>query len=337
MECEEYREHICLSLYGELSQSEENDLRAHLKRCPVCAAEYTEAEKLFNLMKKRRTLEIDPEWLKAARNQMLARLEAEAKDKPPVFIDWGRIFAFLRSPVLRFAYSAALVLAGFALGRFECRSTGAPLMPGINLEQVAEAPKGRDAQAEDIQSMMKEGKLRNVNLKQLPGQQLAVSFQGVRDYKIMGNTDDQVIKDLLGYILINEDNDGLRSRTVETLAGRSDSLIQQLLIYTLLNDNNPGVRLKAIKTLRNYPLTPQMRDVYMRVLMTDSNPAIRIEAMDGLNKAVNDEMVREVMRLSAAADSNEYVKLLARRSLDEYNVRALGKGTAIEELNQPSR
>ncbi len=340
MECEKYREQIYLALYNELSESEERDLRVHLQQCPVCAVEYEEAQKLFTLMEKRPSVEVDTEWLKGARNRMLARLEADIKKETLITIDWGRMFSIFRSPVLKFAYSAALVVLGFTIGRFECKSPGASLMPGINLDQVAQVEEQRGIQTEDIQSMIEEGKLQNVNLERLPDQQLAVSFQGLRNYQIRGNPEDQVIKDLLGYILVNEENDGLRSRTVETLAGQSDSLIQQLLVFTLLNDSNPGVRLKAAKTLRNYPMTAQMRDAYMRTLMTDSNPAIRIEAMDGLNRMVGDDMVREVMSIAAQLDSNEYVKLLARRSLEGYRenpslsgkpIRKLGKNPVSEE------
>ena len=326
MECEEYQQFIYLAHYGELDETALAALERHIESCPVCAAEKARVDKLFTAMDSRRTPEVDSEWLKSARNQMVAHLESTKKRPAAVYIDWKKLFGFVRTPAFVAAYSAVLMLAGIFLGNLKCNSTGA-FLPSIEVGQMA-----ADSEERDIRSILQEGNLRNVDLQELPGQQVQVTFRGTRDYQIMGSTEDKGIQDLLAYILLHESNTGLRLRSLETLAQQQDSLVQLLLQYSLLYDENSGVRLKAVRSLRNYPPTPQHKDAYLRALMTDTNDAVRIEAMEGLKDMVADEKVMEVLRIAAAKDSNDYVKLLARSALEDYKSGRPGKGTAIEDL-----
>jgi hypothetical protein len=326
MDCEDYKELIYLSLYGEIDDKEKRDLERHIALCAVCATEMTRAKKLFEILNVKEEPLVESEWLKSARNQLLAHLQTTKKKPSSAFIEWDRIFSIFRLPILRVAYTTAMLAIGVFIGRFECSSPPQTVQP-IKTGQMAS-----EYRQSEIPELLKEGKLRNMDLNVLPDQQLQVSFQGTRDYELTGKHTDEYMKDILAYILLNEENDGLRMRTIETLSVQPDSMVKQMLIYSLLNDSNPGVRLKSIRSLRQGKADEQLRNVYMKVLMTDANSAVRIDAMEGLTGFVNLERVRDVITISAENDSNDYVRLLANDALEEKPDKPRLKGTAIEKL-----
>jgi hypothetical protein len=213
-------------------------------------------------------------------------------------------------------YSSALLVLGIVLGRFTCQSGG--VLPQIEINRssmaLSQAP---------VSELLREGYLQNVNLQELPDDKLQVSFRGGKDYEIVGDPQDQQIRELLAYILLNEKNDGMRMRSLEKLAQGSDTLAQNSLIYSLMNDENPGMRLKAIRSLHNFTPNSKTKMAYMKALMTDANPAVRIEAMTGLRKLILDEQVQNVVLIASQKDSNEYVKLLGREALESLRDKTL--------------
>ena len=324
MDCTKYHELINLALADDLDENSKKALDIHLDNCAECRTEYAKIQQMFELLADQPQPEIDPEWLKSARNQMIAHLDVAIVRKPTVSFDWDRVFAFFRQPAFRVVYAAALLTVGVTVGRFEC--TSGPNVPMIKSGQMASIPES------DIPELLKDGRLDNMDLEVLPNEQVQVSFQGTKDYKVVGGANETDIRELMAYILLNEKNDGLRMRTVETLSGQTDSLVQKMLQFSLLNDANPGVRLKSIRTLKQYQKSTNLRNSFMKVIMTDPNPAVRIEAMEGLIGYIDDEQVVEVINIAAVKDSNDYVKLLANNALKNVKEEPELKGTAIEDL-----
>ena len=333
MKCEKYQELILLDRYSEIDEPSRRILMRHLEICPICAAEKTRTDDVYELLESKEETEIDPEWLKSMRNQMIAHIQVSKRRSGSFSIDWDKIFGFVKTPALKFAYSAMLVVIGFGVGKFECQNRGNQILPQLRGGQMT-AQSEQAMRQVDMTSMLQEGKLRNVDLQEVDGEQIQVSFQGTKDYELTGSPDDKNIQELLAYIMLHESNTGLRMRSLEKLSAQPDSLVQQLLTYSVLNDENEGVRLKAIRSLHTYPPSPQLRQAYMKALMTDDNSAVRIEAMEGLKRMVEDNQVRDILTIAAASDGNDYVKLLARSALDAYNETSEIESTPIEDLNQ---
>jgi len=331
--CEKYQELILLDRYGEIDEIARRALRKHLEICPICAAEKVRTDDIFLLLDKREEAEIDPEWLKSMRNQMIAHLQIAKARSKTIVLDWDKIWNFLRTPAMKFAYSALLLAIGFAAGKFQCQGSSSSLMPQLNVGQMADL-NNQNIQPVDVKTMLQDGKLRNLDLQELPGQKVQVSFQGTQDFQLVGTPEDKNIQEVLAYIMLHESNTGLRLRSLEKLSQQPDSLVQQLMIYSILNDENEGLRLKAIRTLLNYPPSPQLKQAYIRALMTDTNSAVRIEAMEGLRKMVADEQVRDILSIAAANDENDYVKLLAKNALDSFDQNAGRSSTPIEKLKK---
>jgi len=326
MDCENYKKLVYLSFYGELHSTEKRELEKHLAKCPDCASEMTRAKQFFATLDMKEEPQVDAEWLKGARNQLLAHLQTTKKKPSTTYIEWSRIFSILKQPVLRVAYTTALLAIGVFVGRFECSA------PPQTLQPITTGQMAFEYEQSEIPELLKEGELRNMDLNVLPDQQLEVSFQGTRDYTLTGRQSDEYMRDILAYILLNEKNDGLRLRTIETLSTKPDSMFKQVLIYSLLHDSNPGVRLKSIRSLRQVVTDDQLRNVYMKVLMTDSNSAVRIDAMEGLAEFVYLDRVRDVITIAAEKDSNDYVRLLANDALTKKTDKSKLNGIAIEKL-----
>lgn|GEM_PF-1524595 len=333
IKCAKYQELILLDRYGEIDEASRRALNKHLEECPICAAEKVRTDDIFQMLDKREEAEIDPEWLKSMRNQMVAHLQVSKARAKTISFDWDKIWGILRSPALKFAYSAMLLAVGFGIGKFQCAGGRGSIMPELNVGQMA-GQNNQNARPVDVKSMLEDGKLRNVDLQELPDQKVQVSFQGTQEYQLVGTPEDKGIQEVLAYIMLHETNTGLRMRSLEQLSQQPDSLVQQLMIYSVLNDENEGVRLKAIRTLHNYPSSASLKQAYIRALMTDSNSAVRIEAMEGLSKMAADEQVRDILAIAAANDENDYVKLLAKNALENYEGNSGNNGMAIERLKK---
>ncbi len=329
MKCKKFQELILLDHYDEINEASRKLLQKHLKQCPICAAEKAKIDDVSEMLNIREETEIDTEWLKSIRNQMIARLQVSKYRTKKFSPDWNRLFVSWKAPAIRVAYSTLLLVLGFSIGKFECQKSGSSILPEFRVGQMADLIE--PMQPVNIVKMLQEGKLRNVDLQELPNQQVQVSFQGIKDYQLVGMPEDKGIQEVLAYIMLHEPNTGLRIKSLEKLSQQPDSLVLQLLIYSALNDENEGVRLKAIRSLHSYKPSNTLKKAYMKALMTDDNSAIRIEAMEGLQKMVYDEQVRDILTVAAAKDDNDYVKLLAKRALDEYQSKAI-TGTQIEKL-----
>lgn len=329
MKCEKYQELILLDRYGEIDEASKRALIKHLEVCPICAAEKVRTDDIFNILDKKEEADIDPEWLKSMRNQMVAHLQVVKTRPQGLEINWRKLWNWMKSPAMKFAYSAALVAVGFGAGKFECRSGGS-IMPQLNVGKSADRAQ---IQQVDMAQMLQEGKLKNVDVQELPNEQVQVSFQGTQEFSLVGTPEDKNIQDVLAYVMLHESNTGLRMKSLEKLALQPDSLTEKLIAYAALNDNNEGVRLKAIRSLHNFPPSTSLKQAYMKALMTDSNSAVRIEAMEGLRRMAGDKQVMEVLTIAAANDDNDYVKLMAREALQNYQNNPT-RGVEIEKLKK---
>lgn len=330
MDCEKFREYIYLERYGEISDNARRAVAKHIEDCPSCAREKERIDKLFAAMDQRPAPEVDDEWLKGARNELIARIETTRRRGSIISVDWWKLRRFFLSPALRLAYAAVILIVGIVIGRvgFKPEDTAYQLVPsGVHQPKVMNL--ALSMLGTDIRSLLQEGSLDNIAFRQVAEGEVEVSFDAYKKIYLRGEPASREIQDVLAYIMLNNPNDGLRIRSMETLEEQSDSLVQKVMIYSLLNDGNPGVRLKAIRALKRYSTGEALRGAYLKVLMTDENPAVRIEAVDALGKIVAERQVREVLQIAAAKDSNEYIQLLARSALmDEES----SKGISIEDL-----
>ena len=108
MNCDEYKNLITISVFGELTQEELAQLKAHLRDCPDCAAIFERSEKLSDLSNQKDNIPLpdkEKSW------QIIAAKALKKKR------GWVERFA-LQKPVFQYASVLLLLIVGFATGYF---------------------------------------------------------------------------------------------------------------------------------------------------------------------------------------------------------------------------
>ena len=152
------------------------------------------------------------------------------------------------------------------------------------------------------------------------------SFEAVSPVHVKGNINDERVQKVLAHALVNDQNPGVRLRTVNAIASQGERLripdreIRAALILAVKTDENPGVRKEALKTLRSFPFDEEIKQAFLYVLMKDKNPALRIEAINSLDSArtrVVDKELMDVLTQRMQSDENSYVRIRAKAVLEE--------------------
>lgn len=138
------------------------------------------------------------------------------------------------------------------------------------------------------------------------------------DMDISGKLNDENIKQLLFYLLLNDDNAGKRLKAVRLLQKSApETDVQSVLVSALLTDTNPGVRLRSIKILKNYSPTELIIDACIKTLLEDENEAVRQQALE----IISDHPVEKslpVLQIVSVMDENDYIKAQAAMTLQSF-------------------
>ena len=122
MNCEECKDLITISVYGELSAESLSQLKAHLRDCPGCATIYERSEKLSNLNNQKDNIPLPD------KEKSWQIISAKALKKKR-----GGFERFaLQKPVFQYAFVLLLLVVGFSAGYF-FRSAG---LKGSQLAQL---------------------------------------------------------------------------------------------------------------------------------------------------------------------------------------------------------
>lgn len=122
MNCDEYKDLITISVFGELTSEELTQLKAHLRDCSKCAAIYERSGKLSDLSNQKDNIPFpdkEESW------QIISAKALKRKGS------WFERFT-LQKPVLQYAFVLLFLIVGFAAGYF-FRSNG---LKGSQLAQL---------------------------------------------------------------------------------------------------------------------------------------------------------------------------------------------------------
>lgn len=319
MEHEKFKEWVQLSIYDELTEEQNLQLLDHLKNCNECSAEFMEMNKLRRIVEKAKPAEADEKTLLEARLDLKTalRMERNRKTFGEDIIDKIRGFLFLN-------YKAALgsaftLVLGLAIGYMVFRTHTAPdgnssIKPAVSQQQTA-------------QNDVKIDNLRFQDSDASDGQ-VEFSFDAVKPVHMKGNINDQAIQKVLARALVNESNDGMRLRTISTIAAHAgndstaDPQIRSALISTLKYDNNPGVRREALLVLSRLRMDKDIKDALLYTLANDKNAGLRIAAINSLQtekpeKLQSDKELIKLLKQKSQDDQNDYIRIRAKAVLQE--------------------
>ncbi|MGE5431370.1 MAG: HEAT repeat domain-containing protein, partial [Syntrophomonadaceae bacterium] len=284
-----------------------------------CSAEFVELSRLRRMVEKAKPAEPDDKTLLEARQDLRAalRMERNRKTFGEDIIERIRGFFFLNyKAALGSAFTLVLGLAvGYLLFRpHAVPNTGDSFKPAVSQQNTA-------------QNDVKINNLRFEDSDASDGE-VAFSFDAVKPVHMKGNINDEAIQKVLAGALVNESNDGMRLRTINTIAAHTekdstaDPKIKSALITTLKYDNNPGVRREALLVLSRFKIDKDIKDAFLYTLANDKNAGLRIAAINSLQtespeKLQSDKELIKILKQKSQDDQNGYIRTRAKAVLQE--------------------
>jgi hypothetical protein len=180
----------------------------------------------------------------------------------------------------------------------------------------------------DIKELLRSGQLGQIKFAENGHRdgQIRFAVESRQNLKLSGTANDELITNLLFYLLLHDQNPGKRLKAVKLLQNAQPAQeTTMVLVSALLTDSNPGIRLKSIRLLSTYEPEKIIQDACMKVLLEDENEAVRLSAMDIMEMAPDVSMI-PALQVVSVLDENDFIRdraqeLLRIFSLDETDSR----------------
>ena len=314
----QYKEWLHLLLYDELTTEERTSLDRHLQQCLECQAELKELKLLHSTLSKAGPIPIDEPMLRDARRNLRSAL-ANQRARPSLVSQVSDFIDEFILPHYKVALgSVAMLVAGVFIGRL--LYTSPKEQPEIALPASGKfltSPEG-DTRISNIHFIGSDARDGEVEF----------TFDAIAPVHMKGNINDERIQKVLAHALLNDDNPGVRLRTVNAFASqaqtlkRPDSEVKKSLIKAVKSDANPGVRKEALRVLKEFPFDGDIKQAFMFVLKNDRNPGLRIAAINCLDSLsptgqTADPDILEVLKERMNSDANSYIRIRAKAALKE--------------------
>jgi len=295
MEHDRFKEWLHLSVFDELGEGEERQLEAHVQSCDECRREREELVRMLETISASGAGEPSEETLVRARRNLSAALSKEpvhsvtreSAQREPIMT---RLFGTgWKKPVIsgrrgvrpgyRFALAGVAMLSvGFfmgylAFGRLE------PVSPVPAIELGASAPYTAISNVHFLDANATDG-------------EVELLYDEVRPARLRAPANDQRMRELLAYAILNGSNPGVRLEAInvyerdENIALPGD--VKNAFLEALVSDPNAGVRRQALFVLQRLPFDEDIKGAMLFVLSHDENPGLRIAAMNYLSAVAVD-------------------------------------------------
>jgi HEAT repeat protein len=277
MNKEQLQELMELSVYGELTGNEQNQLDAYLKKHPEMKKELQKLRDLKSFISNYTSPKTSDNLLRDARTQLRSALRKE-KNKHSLFGKVWHVLQGVAQPKVAFGGIGATAL-GIIIGYF----IFAPSVQesGLRIQSAATEPLTDMIRIDNVQFIDSDARDGEVEFR----------FEASRPMRVKGKIDDLQVQKILTYALLNEENPGVRISSVNAIGEQSeqgrviDEEIKSALIESMKKDDNPGVRKEALRVLVQNRIDKEIRNALLFVLSHDKNTGMRVAAINALEKA----------------------------------------------------
>ena len=307
MEHRKFEEMVILYSGNELKKEERNEFERHMLGCNSCKNELEQLTKFHELIKNNLAEELDEDALFESRQALLAEIRNLNRKK----FQLKNIWDYLTTPSsgsLKLAYSLASAAILFMAGYFLFyKGSDIALQPDKELAQMT----SNITNLQFINSDVEKG-------------EVEISYDQITPVKLKGNVNDADIQKVLAQSLIDNENPGVRLKTVNAILSEKNittsGVLKDALIKALLHDINPGVRKVAMNALCKLQFDEQISDALINVLQNDKNSGLRIQAINCLDKLsdlqkIIDPSTIKALKKKMEEDENSYIKLRAKAIL----------------------
>jgi hypothetical protein len=313
------QELVQLYFYDELSPSDKQRVEDMLASSAEWRAELDELKKLHRLMIQHMTPDVSDQLLQEARSELRAAIRIERARQP-----WTQRFAeFFGESVFveyRLVFGGVATLAlGFLLGYAIFATPGSDHGPSL-FSQASSS------------SVIDQGEplLTNVRFVERGSKDgtVELTFDAVTPIRVKGNINDDRITKVLARAMLNEQNPGVRLRSVSTFSDQSriqrstEKEVKSSLIAVIKYDENRGVRKEALKALQKFPVDDDIVEAILFVLKNEKHTGMRIAAINFLDFAKLmgspvDKDLLEMLKEKMQSDDNNYIRIRGSAAFQE--------------------
>ncbi|MFO7445062.1 MAG: HEAT repeat domain-containing protein [Ignavibacteriaceae bacterium] len=322
MEHQIYKEWIPLAVDNELSKHEQLEFDKHINDCVECQIEFEEQKRLKSILLEHKPEDPDEFTLFQVRQELRDAIRAE-RTKLSAWKKFLSSFTFLSSIKFQAAFGGVAVLAaGFFLGYIFFKTDPVQIISNPETSTMVENASDNFSFA---QNDVRISNVRFIDQDAKDGE-IEFIFDAIKPVRMKGNINDERIKNVLTYSMLNVENPGVRLNSINAIGTEQktevDAEVKAALISVAKFDDNPGVRREAIKLLSKFNGNPDVKNTLMYVLMNDKMSGNRIEAINSLMQAQKDgtkfsEDELSVFKEKMKVDENRYIRYQAKTVLEE--------------------
>ncbi len=169
-----------------------------------------------------------------------------------------------------------------------------------------------------IQELIQSGAINtaDINIGQ-DNSPIQFALQSSSEVNISGTVEDELVRNLLFYLLLHDRNPGNRLKAIRLMEGIEPvNEAMMVMISSALSDPNPGIRLKSTQLLQQFAPNPTLIDACQKILLEETNEAIRMEALSILSSAPSPE-IASTLHVISLMDENDHIREQATRVLAE--------------------
>jgi hypothetical protein len=338
--CSEFEPRIMLFAAGELDAAEIAEVNDHLLHCAECYAALARENELLALLSSRH-VEPDAALLAGCRASLEDALDQE-EERGWLRRKIGALVPFQWIAPAPAWSAALLLLTGFAVGILGPRLLRHPVAPGAASAPIASASAGTVATGPDSNNPadttpgsldLHSADVAGLNVfpsgdNEPP--QVELHLRAPRPYTVLGTVNNDDVKQVLMYIMQNNQRFGpdVRLNAVDLLRARNnDPDVRSALCHAVHTDQNAAVRMKALEALNGAEPQQLVQQTFLDALVGDQNPGVRVEAINGLREMAakgqveSDDHVLAVLRDRMQKDPSTYIRLQSAAAIRDLGPR----------------
>jgi hypothetical protein len=319
MKHQHYKERLQLSLYQELNEYEQSSLNDHLAGCPECREELNRLQKFHDTLEQYQPRVVTENELGNARRSFRIRLHEFVEHPSALQKVIEGVGKFFPVPVRLALGGAAILAVGVFAGSMYFKSPAEKTLSLQPASLMQPSYSSGEIQITNVKFDERDERTGNVEF----------TFDAISPMHVRGNINDEHVQKILARALLNEQNPGMRLRTVDMIGSQTEQTpnlmnaeVKAALIATLKHDPNPGVRKQALEVLSNYLPDTAVTRAFLYVLANERNTGLVINAINLLDVSkfehhpISNEL-QTFLQHKAQADGNQYVKIKATAALQE--------------------
>ncbi len=171
----------------------------------------------------------------------------------------------------------------------------------------------------DMNKLIQSGLLSNLQIDQssLSPSSIKLVSQSDNRFNVSGNVNDQNIRQILYYILLNDENIDNRyeaGRLIKNITHDNES--KMVLISSVLSESDQGVKIQSMESLARYKSSPELINACKRILLDDHDYRMRLESLKILENNRSSDLI-PLLEVVSKMDDNERIRNKAQKLLTE--------------------